>query len=165
MKALSLLVLAFLFSNVYAGPIKLIPQPVSVTQKAGKFDFSGGVRVRVSDPSLQSAADWFTGQLGAMGQGKRPVVLELMKDRNMLGKEGYALTVTPSEVRIKANEAAGVFLWTADLAAADVAGRRCRREVGSLCGDHGLSKIWLERVDAGCEPSFLYEAGGGKVHR
>jgi len=109
MKALSLLVLAFLFSNVYAGPIKLIPQPVSVTQKAGKFDFSGGVRVRVSDPSLQSAADWFTGQLGAMGQGKRPVVLELMKDRNMLGKEGYALTVTPSEVRIKANEAAGAF--------------------------------------------------------
>jgi len=109
MKALSLLVLAFLFSNVYAGPIHLIPQPVSVTEKTGRFVFDGGVRVRVSDGSLQSAADWFTGRLGAQGQGKKPVVLELMKDRNLLGKEGYALTVTPSEVRIKANEAAGAF--------------------------------------------------------
>jgi hexosaminidase len=109
MKLFPLLFLVILFSGVYAGPIKLIPQPVSVTEKPGRFVFDGGIRVRASNASLQPVADWLTGQLGAMGHGKKQVILELTGDKNIIGKEGYVLSVTSSEVRIKANEAAGAF--------------------------------------------------------
>jgi hexosaminidase len=109
MKCLSLLFLFFVFAGVHAEPIKLIPQPVSVTEKPGRFVFDGGVRVRAMDPLLQPAADWFTGQLGAVARGKKSIVLELMADKNVIGKEGYILSVSPSEVKIKANSAAGAF--------------------------------------------------------
>lgn len=111
MKILSLLALLFVGICATAEPIHLIPEPVSVTEKPGRFVIDGAVKLRVDAPALQSAATWFAGQSGiAVGKGgKRQIIISLPVDRNILGREGYSLTITPTEVRIRANEAAGAF--------------------------------------------------------
>ncbi|MDO6430475.1 family 20 glycosylhydrolase [Flavitalea sp. BT771] len=115
MKVVSLLTLFFVSICAVAEPIHLIPQPVALTEKPGKFTIDAGTHLQTNDPSLQPAAAWFSTQVGTplpQGKGgKTQIILEVgtMKDRNLLGKEGYVLTITPSTVRIKANEAAGVF--------------------------------------------------------
>ena len=99
------------------GRIRLIPQPVSVTEKPGQFLLGAGTTVQADDTSLNSAVGWFTNHLQALGifvqsgNRQRKIFLELhtMRDRNVLGREGYVLTVTPGIVRIKANDAAGIF--------------------------------------------------------
>jgi hexosaminidase len=113
MKIFSLLVVVLVCTHAIAEPIHLIPQPVSVTEKTGRFVMDRDVHVVAQDASLQPMAAWFSTQVDvSTGKGgKRQVILEVgtMKDRNLLGGEGYVLTVSPSVIRIKANEAAGVF--------------------------------------------------------
>ena len=108
--SLSLLTLFFVSICTFAEPIHLIPQPVSVTEKPGRFTIDAGVRLRVEDPSLQPAAAWFSTQMGiAVGKGKREIILSLPRDKNILGKEGYSMSITPSAIHITANEPAGAF--------------------------------------------------------
>ncbi len=110
MRILCTLVLCFVCVQLIADPIRIIPQPVSVTEKPGRFVLDAGVRLHVEDPSLQPAAAWFSSQMGiAVGKGKKEIILGKPVDRNVLGKEGYTLTITPSAIHIRANEAAGVF--------------------------------------------------------
>lgn len=98
--------------------IRLIPQPVSVMEKPGQFIFDARVSVVPGDASLNETAKWFSSQVSAMtdiiiqqgGGGKRKILLHLgMKDKNLLGKEGYVLSITPSAITISANEPAGIF--------------------------------------------------------
>ena len=115
------LILAFPFFAVkaHAAPdpsIHLIPQPVSVRQQAGSFSFDKSVVLSVEGAGFDQAAGWFTDQLEKrtqirMRRGKGGKVLQIatMADRNVLGKEGYTLTVTPSRIVLRANDAAGVF--------------------------------------------------------
>ena len=115
----SLLALALLITKAHAAPdpaIHLIPQPVSVKQQTGSFSLDKSVVLSVEAPAFDHAAGWFTGQLESqtgirMQRGKSGKVLQIatMADRNVLGKEGYTLTVTPSRIVLRANDAAGVF--------------------------------------------------------
>ncbi|HTI07512.1 MAG TPA: family 20 glycosylhydrolase [Puia sp.] len=98
--------------------IHLIPQPVSVTEKPGRFTFDARVSVVPGDAALNETAKWFSSRVAAMtgftplqgGGGKKKIFLQLgMKDRNLLGKEGYALSITPSAIHISANDPAGIF--------------------------------------------------------
>ena len=98
--------------------IHLIPQPVTVTEKPGQFVFDSRVSVAPGDASLDETAKWFSSRIAAMtgitlqqGRGgKKQLILQLgMKDRNVLGKEGYTLAITPSSIRISANDPAGIF--------------------------------------------------------
>ena len=99
--------------------IHLIPQPVSLTEKPGQFVLDAQVSVVTDNASLDDAAKWFSTRIMAMtgialrqgGGGKKKILLQVgaMKDRNLLGKEGYVLDVTPSSIRIRANDPAGVF--------------------------------------------------------
>src|SRR5882757_414750 len=116
MKIISLLTLFFVSICATAEPIHLIPQPVSVTEKPGRFAIDAGVSLQVKDEALRPAASWFSSQVASsmglqlqQGRGKRQIILESPADRNVLGKEGYALTITPSVIHIRANEAAGAF--------------------------------------------------------
>ncbi|WP_431211567.1 glycoside hydrolase family 20 zincin-like fold domain-containing protein [Puia sp. P3] len=115
----ALLTLALLISKAHAAPdpsIHLIPQPVSVKQQTGSFTLDKSVVLSVETPAFDHPAGWFTGQLEKstgirMRRGKSGKVLQIatMADRNVLGKEGYTLTVTPSRIVLRANDAAGVF--------------------------------------------------------
>src|SRR5258708_380098 len=126
---ITLLFFAFTHARAAGGPrpprpaepphIRLIPQPVSVTEKPGKFTLDSRVSVVTDDTSLDEAAKWFSSRVAAIAGvplqqgkgGKRKIFLQVnaMKDRNLLGKEGYVLDVTPSSIRIRANDAAGIF--------------------------------------------------------
>jgi len=82
-----------------------------VTEKPGRFVFDGGLRIQAEDPSLKPVSAWFSSQLEKTAQqGKKKIILEIpVKDKDLLGREGYSLTITPSTIHIKANEAAGIF--------------------------------------------------------
>lgn len=97
--------------------IRLIPQPVSVTERDGQFVFDSRVSVVHDNSSLDEAAKWFSSRIAAMtghvpqqGRKGKQIILQLgMPDRNLLGKEGYTLAITSSTIRIRANEPAGIF--------------------------------------------------------
>jgi hexosaminidase len=117
----ALLTLAFplFITKAHAAPdpsIHLIPQPVSVKQQTGSFSLDKSVVLSVETPAFDHAAGWFTSQLEShtgirMQRGKSGKVMQIamMADRNVLGKEGYTLAVTPSRIVLRANDAAGVF--------------------------------------------------------
>jgi hexosaminidase len=100
-----------------AGKVHLIPEPVSIKEGSGQFVVDNRTGITTDGEGLGQSAAWLRGQLKSMtgvglqeGKGKKSIVLSLhMKDRNVLGKEGYVLTVTPSEVRLTANNPAGIF--------------------------------------------------------
>ena len=97
-------------------PLHLIPQPVSVKQQSGTFVLDRSTFLSVENASFSQPAAWFLNQLKTsagvqLQQGKGSKVLQItnMPDRNILGKEGYTLSITPSRIRLQANDPAGVF--------------------------------------------------------
>ncbi|HTI92052.1 MAG TPA: family 20 glycosylhydrolase [Puia sp.] len=97
-------------------PLHLIPQPVSVKQLSGTFILDRATFLSVENASFSQPAAWFLNQLKAstgieIKQGKGSKILQIsnMPDRNILGKEGYTLSITPSRIRLQANDPAGVF--------------------------------------------------------
>ena len=101
--------------RLFAGPgpektIRLIPQPVSVTEKPGHFTLTASTSIVVEGDSLAQPASWLADRLHLqVGKGsKQRIVLAITKN-SATGPEGYTLTVTPSVVRISANSPAGVF--------------------------------------------------------
>jgi len=88
MKIIFLLTLFFVSICATAEPIHLIPQPVSVTEKPGRFTLDASVSLQVKDHSLAPAADWFAAQLGIrVGKGgKRQIILETPADRKHAGQ-------------------------------------------------------------------------------
>ena len=97
-------------------PLHLIPQPVSVKQQPGAFLLDRSTFLSVENASFSPAATWFLNQLKTstgiqLQQGKGSKVLQITTapDKNILGKEGYMLSITPSRIRLQANDPAGVF--------------------------------------------------------
>lgn len=98
-----------------APPIHLIPQPVSLKEQTGQFTIDKNTTIQV-DGNFGPAATWFeeqiktrTGIVLKHGKGGKNILLASMPDRNILGKEGYTLTVTTSGIKLRANDAAGIF--------------------------------------------------------
>jgi hexosaminidase len=97
--------------------ISIIPQPVSVKQTEGSFIFSQntGLVFDTKDAELQSAAHFFVIQVKNVSglslqmnkQTRSSVILKIdpKKDAN---KEAYQLSVTPSSIKIVANNKAGI---------------------------------------------------------
>ena len=100
------------------GRVHIIPEPVSISEKEGSFSLKPGVTISAADASLKPVSTWLSATMEKVygisstpGSGGAAIVLESgkMADRNLLGAEGYVLTVTKSRITIRANEAAGVF--------------------------------------------------------
>ncbi|MBS1604230.1 MAG: family 20 glycosylhydrolase [Bacteroidetes bacterium] len=120
----ALLILAFLLSGDFstkANPapepsLHLIPQPVSVKQQSGVFNLDRSAELSIEGAGFDQASAWFVDQLAVRtgirirrGKGGKGIQIAMMSDRNMLGKEGYALAVSPSRIVLRANDGAGVF--------------------------------------------------------
>lgn len=99
-----------------APTLHLIPQPVSVKQQSGIFVLDKSTTLSIEGASFDQAASWFTSQIQTRtgiqlkkGRGGKSIQIAAMPDKNLLGKEGYTLSVTPSRIRLQANDPAGVF--------------------------------------------------------
>ncbi len=101
--------------------IYLIPEPVSLVEKAGEFALDQSVSL-VLDPqtkSLTIIAQWFKAQLDSLTgisiqvkqAGKKTIHLQLFSkdENNSIGQEGYILSIAPSTITLRANSAAGIF--------------------------------------------------------
>ncbi len=99
--------------------VSIIPQPVSVTTKAGYCQLPN--RISIAAPSgaevnnvtayLKSEISTATGYSVSVGTAPNSTIQLILSTKAdaQLGKEGYTLSVTPKGVVIKANEAAGLF--------------------------------------------------------
>lgn len=96
--------------------LHLIPQPVSVKQQSGTFVLDKSTALSIEGTSFDQAAAWFTSQIQTRtgiqlkrGKGAKVLQISSMSDKNLVGKEGYTLSVTSSRIRLQANDPAGVF--------------------------------------------------------
>ncbi|WEK35142.1 MAG: family 20 glycosylhydrolase [Candidatus Pseudobacter hemicellulosilyticus] len=103
--------------------IALIPQPVSLQKNEGHFILGSSTRIQVSaQPDAYRVGEILAGRLRtttgyplpvkqvapSMGNPAGAIELQLQSGLR-LGKEGYALEVTPTHVIIRAKEPAGLF--------------------------------------------------------
>ncbi len=99
--------------------IHLIPQPVSVSEHSGEFTLDQKIPLLIDAPgqTLDEPAAWFIKELHSISgiqlqekkSGKKGIHLKLTSDKNIIGKEGYTLSVTPSSISLSANTPAGIF--------------------------------------------------------
>lgn len=127
MKRLSVILL-FVFNMVTGfcqstNEISIIPQPVSVEKKNGQFELSAASAIVSADNNneVQRIIAAFAGSLrnatgypmpvrAAASESSSAIVVSLNKNPDpVLGKEGYALDVSPSTVSLQANNASGLF--------------------------------------------------------
>jgi len=101
--------------------LTIIPQPSTVEIKSGSFQFDPNTKLLFKpkgNEELKSIACWFselTGvQLGAqsdvkLNEAKKTIILSINKNDKKLGSEGYLLDIKTDQVKIEANEPAGIF--------------------------------------------------------
>jgi N-acetyl-beta-hexosaminidase len=100
--------------------ISIIPEPVSIQQTKGNFILPTKVSIYSSNPEvlkqstevLKQHFRTAAGLTTSNGSTSTTATISLQLNsspNNTLGKEGYQLTVTPKNITIRANEAAGVF--------------------------------------------------------
>jgi len=108
---LSSLLIAMAFSgSLPAENVHIIPEPVSVKEQAGHFTLTSATTIAATVDSFTSTAAWLSDHFHLQqGKGGKRITLITPADRNILGAEGYTLSVTPSGIRISANTAAGIF--------------------------------------------------------
>ncbi|HXO78151.1 MAG TPA: family 20 glycosylhydrolase, partial [Puia sp.] len=142
-------------------PLHLIPQPVSVKQQSGTFILDRATLLSVENASFSQPAAWFLDQLKTstgigMKQGKGSKVLQIsnMPDRNILGKEGYTLSITPSRIRLQANDPAGVFYGLQTLLQLLPADFAARSATGGTAATSGTSKAAIPCADITDYPRF-----------
>jgi hexosaminidase len=114
------------FSSLAQPPaVSIIPAPVEVKTREGMFTLNGSSAISVShaDVELQRVADMLSAKLAVATGFKMPVrapgvmttnigniLLQLNKQpENILGNEGYRLTVSATQVTVTANKPAGLF--------------------------------------------------------
>jgi len=96
--------------------LHIVPQPISMTLQPGTFQFTAETALVAGTGAEevtalahlqleQAGLDLPLGEEGAQGK----VIFELIPDLNLPGSEGYHLSITPEEIRIRAREAAGLF--------------------------------------------------------
>ena len=113
--------MTFVGSTFLATPasISIIPQPVSLTMEAGQFQLTEQTVIHSDQGSLKEArrlacllkpATGFDLKV-IDGKAAKGTAISLMLDSKLakLGKEGYQLTVTPSQAAIRATQGAGLF--------------------------------------------------------
>jgi len=99
--------------------ISIIPQPVSVDPGSGTFTLNANTTISVGDPSLKQVAAYLASRLSqptgfsinaaespAATAGTIRLMLSAQKSNK---KEAYQLSVTPQNVTITADSAAGIF--------------------------------------------------------
>ena len=100
--------------------IAIIPQPVKVVANAGHFSLPQTIVIAApSGPEMKQVIAFLSDRLStptgipvsvANSNGKAAIQLILnKKEDNIIGKEGYNLSVTPTNIIIKANTPAGLF--------------------------------------------------------
>lgn len=109
-------VFILLNSIVSAQNIAIIPQPVSLKTLKGNFRLTAQTTIGYSQSAAKPMAELLATRLNAptgyrlkvQRQGLIQLSLNTRPDTN-LGKEGYTLDVGVQNIRIRANEAAGLF--------------------------------------------------------
>ena len=101
------------------GRIHLIPEPVSVKEQSGEFllDKSVSIFSTSNDKQLQQSLKWFSSKIQTTtgidinhtGGTKRISIVINQQADTLIGKEGYKLSVTPENVTLTSNTAAGAF--------------------------------------------------------
>lgn len=108
------------FSQSVSPGISIIPQPVSIVKGAGQFTLPKSVVIQAANsPELKQTLAFLRERLSAptgyrvisVSSSAAPTIkLQLNANADAkLGAEGYHLSVTPSTILIKANQAAGLF--------------------------------------------------------
>lgn len=104
-------------SNITGPSIKIIPQPLKISEKEGKFILSSRTGI-ISTPQASEEADYLAVILeNAFGKapsikssGKKGIVLRLNPEiKNKTGEEGYVFTSTKKKIIIEAATTTGVF--------------------------------------------------------
>ena len=101
-------------------PIAIVPQPALLMPQNGSFTFTGNILISApAGAEAQYVADYLKNRLSkATGypvnastfNSNAAIQLLLNKSSDTaLGKEGYKLSVTPNQIIIRANQAAGLF--------------------------------------------------------
>lgn len=123
MKKIQLIVLFLVFGVARAqnNPIHIIPQPVEIQTQTGTFILNKTTSLTYDKPEARSYAESLAKKLNrATGfavtakQGNpaasNSIVLTLNTSENpALGKEGYTLEVSPKNVKLSANQPAGLY--------------------------------------------------------
>ena len=106
--------------RVESGGASLIPQPVSMVAREGRFRFSSETKLVARGPAATEAGKLIEAFAPAMGfklkvaegePANSPLVLLAMDEalRREFGQEGYRLNVSPQRIEIRAAEGAGLF--------------------------------------------------------
>jgi hexosaminidase len=116
---LVIICLATLLCKSQSPDIAIIPEPVQVVKKTGAFALPAHVNVNASkaegmQPVLNALRQKLkvTGASIDLAANASAATISLSlntKSDAVIGKEGYRLTVTPKNISIKANDAAGLF--------------------------------------------------------
>lgn len=117
---LLLLLVVVSISTIVAaqGRISVIPQPVSVSEGSGSFTLNAATPVAVASDNLRGIGEYLATRLNkATGLSLKSTTAAASKNSIQLrltGKaatntEAYQLTVTPAEIIISADSAAGIF--------------------------------------------------------
>ncbi len=116
-----ILLLSVFISDAQAdNPIAIIPKPLSMQLHSGHFVLSNATSITASSPDadVKQTVQWFTGmvatstgyRLSTAQSSQNSISLSLNKQRDAsLQDEGYLLKVTPTNITITANKAAGLF--------------------------------------------------------
>ena len=101
--------------------LSIIPQPTKVEHKSGSFQINSNTKLLFfpkQNGELKSIAAWFSEitdlqiQSGSdinLNTVKNVIILTLNKNDKKLGSEGYSLVVKSNQIKIEANEPAGIF--------------------------------------------------------
>ena len=140
-------VLLMTHAHASDGRIRIIPEPVKVTEQSGEFQLNTTTVLSYSDNKLKETADWFASKIKTStglelkkGNGNNRISFELNEKADpTLGEEGYTLKVTPAEVTLKANTPAGIFYGIQtilQLLPPDIESNTVRNETWSMpCAD------------------------------
>ncbi len=98
-------------------PLPLVPWPSHVEVKGGSFTLNGSTTVFANSRAARENADFLRQSLRSTGlplkstskTTQNTIVLKLVKPDDVLGEEGYRLSVGKSEVDIEAATSAGLF--------------------------------------------------------
>jgi hexosaminidase len=112
-RSILFLLLSFLTLSLKAQD--LIPLPVKWEKKTGTFSAKNALDIVVLNPDLRSQAEYLKNilpkgnhQILSKPGSKNSIILALSKN-DLLGTEGYSLSVKEKEIRITANTSKGIF--------------------------------------------------------
>ena len=162
------------------GEPAIIPVPEHIERGEGVFNLTPATRIYV-DSASRETGEYLAGYLrkstgypfkistasAAESSEKGAILLTTQKANRGLGAEGYELSASRAAVVIRAPEQAGVFygvqsllqLLPPEIFSCEAGGQRgmadsCRR-------NYRLTPVQMARIDAGREPAFLHQIGGG----